>query len=381
MAEEQQGQEKTEDATARKKSKAREDGQVARSRELNSMALVVGGAGGLLLLMPWGAARVESLTRRIFQSAQAPDGRLLETLSQATNETILTLLPMLGLMFVIGAASSVVMGGFLLSSKAIAFKGNRMNPLKGLQRMVSMKSLVELSKSIAKFVLIASVAFATLSGLFDELLSISALPIRVAMGHGLDMLGGALLLIGSSLAVVAMIDVPFQIHEHNKQLKMTKQEVKDEMKDTEGKPEVRSRIRQLQQEISRRRMLEDVPTADVVITNPDHFSVALRYDNGNMDVPMVVAKGADQVAFRIREVAREHNVLVLEVPALARAVYFNTDIGEEIPAGLYVAVAQVLAYIYQLKQYQQGSGVVPRPLGEVDVPDEYYVAADPGDPV
>ena len=371
MAEEQTSQEKTEDPTARKLSKSREDGQVARSRELNTVALVMLGAIGLLTFVPWGGERILRMTETVFRQAADPDGRMLDTLSGVVVEAMLTLAPLLLMVSLAGIMSSIAMGGFVFSSKAMAFKSSRMSPLKGLKRMFSAKSLVELGKSIAKFILIAGVAVLTLSMLIEDLLGIGALPLEAAVGKGLNMVGRALLLIGSSLVVVALIDVPFQIHEHNKQLKMSKQEVKDEMKDSEGKPEVRSRIRQLQQEIARRRMLEDVPTADVVITNPTHFAVAIRYESGSMQVPIVVAKGADLMAFRIREIAQNNDVAVLQLPLLARAVYFNSDIGAEIPAGLYVAVARVLAYIYQLRQFKEGIGAAPRPLGDVEVPEEY----------
>jgi flagellar biosynthetic protein FlhB len=186
----------------------------------------------------------------------------------------------------------------------------------------------------------------------------------------------ALLLMGLVLVLIAVIDVPFQIHQHDKQLKMTRQEVKDEMKDTEGKPEVRSRIRQLQHEMSRRRSLEDVPKADVVITNPEHFSVAIKYDAASMAAPLVLAKGADLLAFRIREIAASANVPMLRVPALARAVYYAAEPGEEIPPGLYVAVAQVLAYVYQLEQYRRGQVASAPDLGDVSVPPDFYVEGE-----
>ncbi|MCZ6854859.1 MAG: EscU/YscU/HrcU family type III secretion system export apparatus switch protein, partial [Gammaproteobacteria bacterium] len=196
---------------------------------------------------------------------------------------------------------------------------------------------------------------------------------EVAIREGLSIVSLSLLLIGSALVVIAAIDIPFQIAQHKKQLRMTKQEVKDEMKDTEGKPEVRSRIRQIQQEIARRRMLKAVPDADVVITNPEHFSVAIKYDNGVMAAPIVVAKGADHMAFRIRELAGAHNVPILSLPSLARAVYYATEPGEEVPAGLYMAVAQVLAYVYQLEMYHRGQTAKQPALGDVSIPPEYVV--------
>lgn len=376
MAEEAPGQERTEEATPRKLQKAREEGQVPRSRELNSMALVCAAALGLMVLAPWGAERLMALTRRIFQLASAPQAHWTEVIKMAAGEAAMVTVPFLALTALAGIASSVAVGGFLISGKAVAFKGSRMSPITGFQRMFSARSLVELSKSVTKILVISGVAVLTLSYVMNDLLHIATLAVENAIGSGLHIVLVALLLMGTVLVLIAAIDVPFQIHQHGKQLRMTRQEVKDEMKDTEGKPEVRSRMRQLQQEISRRRMLEDVPKADVVITNPEHFSVAIKYDAASMGAPLVLAKGADRMAFRIREIADSANVPLLRVPPLARAVYYATEPGEEIPPGLYVAVAQVLAYIYQLQQYRRGHTARAPELGDVAVPPEFYVEGE-----
>lgn len=376
MAEENLGQERTEQPTPRKRQKAREEGQVPRSRELSSMALICVAALGLMALAPWGAGRLMDLTRRLFDLASNPEAHWLGTLEMAAAETALVIAPFLLLTAVAGIASSAAVGGFLLSGKAIAFKASRMSPISGFKRMFSMRALVELAKSIAKIVVISAVAVLLLNSVMDDLLHIASLSLENAIGSGLHVVLVALLLMGAVLVLIAAIDVPFQIHQHEKQLKMTLQEVKDEMKDTEGKPEVRSRIRQLQYEMSRRRMLEDVPKADVVITNPEHFSVAIKYDALSMSAPMVLAKGADRMAFRIREIAEAADVPLLRVPALTRAVYYATEPGEEIPPGLYVAVAQVLAYIYQLEQYRRGQVARAPELGDVPVPPEYYVEGE-----
>ena len=359
MAEEQQGQERTEEATPRKLEKAREEGQTVRSRELNTMFLISLGALGLLMFVPWSGVQMMALTQGVFEQAAMPEGRLLETLEGAAWMAVQFTLPFLVVAFVAGIASSLMVGGILFSTKAFAFKGNRMNPLSGLKRMFSMKSLVELGKSVAKFLLITGVAVLVLNAIFDELLGLGQLALQPAIQRGLEIVGVALLLIGLALVVVAAIDVPFQMAEHAKQLKMTRQEVKDEMKDTEGRPEVRARVRQLQQEIANRKMLADVPEADVVITNPEHFAIAVRYDAGAMGAPVVVAKGVDAMAMRIRETANAHGVVILESPPLARALFFTVTVGGEVPEGLYVAVAQVLAYVYQLKSYRSQGGEAP----------------------
>ena len=376
MAEENPGQERDEEATPRKRQKAREEGQVPRSRELNSMALVCMAALALMMLAPWGASRLMALTRRVFEMASAPQDHWIEVLQMSAGESALVMVPFLALTALAGIASSVAVGGFLISGKAVAFKASRMNPLNGFKRMFSTRSLVELAKSLAKIVVISGIAVITLSYVMGDLLHIASLSVENAVRSGLYMVLVALLLLGAVLVLIAAIDVPFQIHQHEKQLKMTRQEVKDEMRDTEGKPEVRSRIRQLQYEMSRRRMLEDVPKADVVITNPEHFSVAIKYDAASMSAPVVLAKGADHLAFRIREIAGAANVPLLRIPALTRAVYYATEPGQEIPPGLYVAVAQVLAYVYQLEQYRRGQVANEPQLGEVPVPDEYQVEGE-----
>lgn len=372
MAEEQQGQEKTEEATPRKREKAKQDGQVARSRELNSVALVTFGAAATVFVMPGLSEAIMALTSGMFERAGQLDKPLTEYLKISLLSAFFAILPLLVVLFVAGAASSVAMGGLVFSSKALVPKMNRLSPLKGFKRMFSKRSAVELAKSIAKFLLVSGVGIAALNYMFSDLLSLGNLPHERAIIDGLYYVAIAFLLVGLSLVVVAAIDVPFQIAEHAKQLRMTKQEVKEELKDVEGKPEVKARVRQLQQQVANRRMLEDVPTADVVITNPQHFAVALRYQSGVQDVPIVVAKGTDMMAMRIRELAATHNITQVQAPALARAVFFTTDAGSEIPEGLYLAVAQVLAYVYQLDAYQRDGGVSEPRFDGVDVPQEFW---------
>ncbi len=373
MAEEQQGQERTEEPTPRRLQKAREEGQVARSRELTSMALVTVGAATLLLLFPSSAREVGELMRHCFELAARPQDNMYAVLETAFQAGLTATLPFLVAVTVIGGASMVATGGMVLSAKAFAFKGSRISPISGLKRMFSVKSLMELGKSVAKFVLIAGISTLALTGFLDGMLGLSARTLESAIAGSVEYVGIALLLVGLSLVIVAVIDVPFQVAQHKKQLKMTKQEVKDELKDSEGKPEVRSRIRQLQQEISKRQMLANVPEADVVITNPEHYSVALKYDGESMGAPVVLAKGADHMAFRIREIASAHDVPQIPVPPLARAVYHATDVGQEVPGPLYVAVAKVLAYVYQLDLYRRGQVRQAPVLGEVDIPTEFAV--------
>lgn len=373
MAEEQLGQERTEEPTPRRLEKAREEGQVARSRELTSMALVTVGAASLMLMFPRGARRIAHLMTRCFELAADPQTHMFTVLQTAVDAGLAALVPFLAAVALVGAGSMIVPGGLVLSSRALAFKASRINPQSGLKRMFSVRSLMELAKSVAKVLLVAGIAFLVLSRFLDGLLGLSALSLEAAVARSVHFVGLALLLIGSSLVLVALVDVPFQLAQHRKQLRMTRQEVKDELKDTEGKPEVRSRIRQLQREVSRRQMLARVPEADVVITNPQHYSVALKYDGTSMGAPVVLAKGADHLALRIREIAGANDVPQLAVPPLTRAVYYATEVGAEIPAPLYVAVAKVLAYVYQLDLFRRGKAGRAPVLDEVEVPEEFAV--------
>ncbi|HLT15009.1 MAG TPA: flagellar biosynthesis protein FlhB, partial [Marinobacter sp.] len=363
MAEENDNsQEKTEEPTPRRLEKAREEGQTARSKELATMAVLLAGAGGLLMFGTSLASALEGIMRDAFVIERAAifDTRQMSVqLILSAKEAALALSPILILLLVAAIAGSIGIGGLLFSAKAIAPKANRMDPIKGLGRMFSMRSLIELVKAIAKVGLVMAVAILILNLRTEDLLSIAEEPVVPAMEHVLWTLGWSFFFLSCATIIIAIIDVPFQIYDHHKKLKMTMQEVKDEYKDSEGKPEVKGKIRQLQREMAQRRMMQDVPKADVVITNPTHYAVALKYDQKSMGAPVVVAKGADEVAFKIMEIAREYKVEVLRTPPLTRAVYHNTEIGEEIPDGLYMAIAQVLAYVFQLRQFRKGRGPKP----------------------
>ncbi|MCB1727955.1 MAG: flagellar biosynthesis protein FlhB, partial [Gammaproteobacteria bacterium] len=232
------------------------------------------------------------------------------------------------------------------------------------------KGLMELLKSLGKFLLVGSATVALLSASSDELIGLSDLDVDIALREGMYLVAWSALILSSTLIVMALIDVPFQLWQHRRDLKMTQQEVRDELKETEGKPEVKGRIRQMQREIAQRRMMQEVPKADVVVTNPTHYAVALRYDPDRMGAPIVVAKGKDLVAANIREVAAAHDVPLVEAPVLARAIYFNTELEQQIPAALFLAVAQLLAYVFQLRAYREQGGDIPTPPQEYQVPAE-----------
>ena len=371
MAESESGADKSEQPTSKRLEEARKKGQIARSKELNTLVVTLGGAGGLLVFGAGMADALLGIMRGNFELSREVllDERYMALYLLATGKLALELLaPLIMALLVIALAGPVSLGGWLFSSEALQPKFSRMNPLSGLKRMFSVQALVELGKAVGKFLVVLTVAVAVLMANQDDLLSIGHEPLPQAIAHSAQIVGWCSLWMACSLILIAAIDVPFQLWDHKQKLMMTKQEVRDEFKDTEGKPEVKSRIRQLQYEMAQRRMLQEVPQADVVITNPTLFAVALKYDADKGGAPRLVAKGGDFLALKIREIAQEHRVELLESPALARAVFYSTELDQEIPAGLYLAVAQVLAYVYQLKQFRAGKGKRPGPLPDLPIP-------------
>lgn len=374
MAEQQDSsQERTEEPTAKRLKDARDKGQIPRSKELNTLAVVIVAALGLLMLGPGMAQRLMDVMvynfafeREALYVTDSMGWHLMASLDQGLR----SLGPLFLMLLFAALGGPILLGGWLLSAKSMAPKFERLNPIAGLKRMFSLKALVELLKALAKFLVVLTVALLVLNLRREDLLSMANEPLPIAIVHAGWVLGTSLLLLACSLIVIAAVDIPFQLWDNKKKLRMTKQEIKDEFKDTEGKPEVKSRIRQLQREMAERRMMSEVPKADVVITNPTHYAVALKYDPLNSGAPVLVAKGADFLAQKIREIAQEHDVVVLESPPLARAVFHSTELEQEIPAGLYLAVAQVLAYVFQLRQYRAGQGKRPGPMPEPKIPDD-----------
>ncbi len=371
MAEEDKSQEKTEEPTPKRLEKAREEGQVARSKELNTTAVILAGTGGLLVFGSSIAATLERMMRFNFsfdRSLLTSDNLMLAYLGRSFAEVGVGLFPLFLVLLIAALVGPIGLGGWLFSAKAMAPKFSRLNPIEGLKRMFSLNSLLELAKSIAKVSIVSFLAVMLILNSSAEMMSVAAEAVKPAIVHATTILGWAALALAASTIVIVIVDVPYQIWDHSRKQKMTMQEVKDEMKDMEGKPEVKGRIRQLQREIAQRRMMSAVPEADVVITNPTHYAVALKYDTEGDGAPLVVARGVDQVALKIREIADAHDVYVLEAPPLARAIYFTTELDEEIPEGLYLAVAQILAYVYQLKRYRPGQGRKPKRPSDYDIP-------------
>ncbi|HBS78288.1 MAG: flagellar biosynthesis protein FlhB [Pseudomonas sp.] len=371
MAESESGADKSEEPTEKRIRESREKGQLARSRELNTVAVTLGGIGGLLASGGSLAGSLMAIMQGSFELSRETlldEGSMVRLLMGSGMIALEAIMPLLIVLLLVSIIGPISLGGWLFSAKAMAPKFSRMNPGPGLKRMFSTKALVELLKALGKFLVVLLVALAVLSAYQDDLLSIAKQPLDLAIMHSVEVVGWSALWMACGLILIAAVDVPFQLWDNKQKLMMTKQEVRDEYKDSEGKPEVKSRIRQLQRDAAQRRMMQAVPEADVVITNPTHFAVALKYDGSKGGAPMLVAKGGDFVALKIREIANEHQVTVLESPALARAVYYSTELDREIPAGLYLAVAQVLAYVYQLRQYRSGKGKRPDPLSSLPIP-------------
>jgi flagellar biosynthetic protein FlhB len=287
-------------------------------------------------------------------------------------EAVSALVPWFILVLIAAFLSPLGVGGWLFSTKALAPKMSRISPLAGIKRMFSANSLVELFKAWGKVLVVGTCAYFVIEFYFQDAMDLQSAPVRPAIKRSVDIVLWAAVILCASTLIIAMIDVPWQIYSHTKKLRMSLQEIKDEFKDTEGKPEVKGRIRQMQREAAQRRMMGAVPDADVVITNPTHYAVALKYTGGN-GAPIVVAKGIEETALKIREIAKEHNVPQMEAPPLARAIYAHTRIDEEIPEGLYVAVAQVLAYIYQVDQYAKGQGTKPERRPAMPIPKDLRV--------
>lgn len=373
MAESESGAEKSEDPTEKRKQDSRKKGEIARSGELNTLAVVLAGTGGLLM---FGGALGQRIMQVMHKNFSLPRELLLDerymaiSLLQSAQMAGDALVPLFFMLLMAAIIGPVSLGGWLFSMEALAPKFSRMNPLSGLKRMFSMKSIVELLKALGKFSIVLLVALFVLARARNELIKFASEPLEMAILHSMQVVGWSALWLACGLIVIAAIDVPFQMWDSKQKLKMTKQEVRDEYKDSEGKPEVKSRIRQLQREMAERRMMSAIPEADVIITNPTHFAVALKYDTEKGQAPILLAKGGDFLALKIREIGNEHKIMLLESPALARAVYYSTEVEQEIPAGLYLAVAQVLAYVYQLRQYHAGKGKRPDALKEPEIPVE-----------
>lgn len=374
MAENDSG-ERTEEPTAKKIADARQKGQIARSKDLGTMFVLVGAASAMYLVGGWLVEALSLMMKRLFSTTRAEvmDVQALFSLIRDAVSYVVT--PLLWLFAVIAIAAfigNILLGGMNFSWEAMAPKFSKLSPLAGFKRMFGVQAAVELLKSLLKFFVVVIVSYVLLYSLFDQIVGLSTETLPENFSHAVDLLLWMFLILTFSLIVIALVDAPYQIWNHTRQLKMTKQEVKDEMKNTEGNPEIKGRIRRTQYEMSQRRMMAEVPNADVVITNPTHFSVALKYDAEVGGAPKLIAKGVDEMAIHIRTIAKEHGVEIVVSPALARSIYYTTEANEEIPEELFAAVAQVLAFIYQLDMHRKGKAKKPVPLAKhLPIPDDF----------
>lgn len=363
--------EKTEAATPQRLEKAREEGQVARSRELNTFLLLAAGVGGLW----FGGASLYRRLIEVLHSGLAFDSRLgrdtdvmLATAGDSALRAVAALAPLFILLVVVAIFSSVLLGGFLLSAKALEPKFERLDPLKGIARMFSAQTLVELFKTVAKTVVIGGVATMVIWHYQEQMVALMHAAPREALITGLQLVAVCCGLIVGALLFIVLIDAPWQIWSHHKKMRMSRQDVKQEHKESEGDPHVKGRIRQQQRSMARRRMMSEVPRADVVVTNPTHYAVALAYKEGQGGAPQVLAKGAGLVAARIRDLAARCEIPTLSAAPLARALYHHVELGQEIPPELYAAVAEVLAWVYQLRSWNSGLGAEPPRPAVISVP-------------
>lgn len=367
--------EKTEQPTPKKLQDAAEKGQIARSKDMGTAFVLIGSAAAILVFGKMLAKAMLEICQRMLQLNQKDifETNSMFTVWGAAGEKLAA--PMAGIFLLILIAAfvgNILLGGFNFSWQAAGPKASKMNPLTGLKRMFGLQALVELLKSVLKVIVVVGIAYLLLKLFFFDIMALSLMSEPNNIESALYFLAWLFLGLCASVSVIALVDAPYQKWNHIKQLKMSLQEIKDEYKNSEGDPQIKARIRRTQMQMSMKRMMQEVPKADVIVTNPTHFAIALKYDQGKFRAPVVVAKGVDEVAMHIRKIANEHKVPIIESPALARSIYHTTELDHPIPEQLFAAVAQVLAYVYQLKMYKKGKGSRPKTLAkDLPIPEGY----------
>ena len=357
--------EKTEEPTPKKLEDAREKGQVARSKELSTALVLVSTGIAFFFVGSYIAKAMFDVMKRSFTLSRDETYdkvHMFQILEMSLSESSLPVLMFMIISMIGGIYGSIALGGYNFSWKSAGPKANRLSPLEGFKRMFGVNALVELIKGVAKVVVIGFMAYMALYIFRDEALHLDMELYPLNLFHALNIIEWAFLLLCCGMIPIALIDVPYQSFKHNKEMKMTMQEVKDERKNFEGDPQVKGRIRRLQYQASANRMMQAVPEADVIVTNPTHFSVAIKYEQNGDRAPVMLAKGADELAMHIRKIANAHDIPIIESPMLARAIFHSTEPDNEIPAKLFMAVAQVLAYVYQMKAYRKGKATRPKAL-------------------
>lgn len=373
MAEQESDLERTEPASPRRLEEARARGNVPRSRELNTFAVMMAGGVTLLILGPRFANGLSALMQHwfTFNYVTLRDPTVMwRGLWESTLAMLVLFSPLMLALVIAVFAAPLSIGGLNISAQALEPDFGRTSFIKGLARMFSLNSLVELVKALFKALLVGGLGFWIIWGRKDEIIRLAAEPVTGSIPHMLDLLAWSFIWLSATLLVIVAMDVPFQLWDYYKKLRMTKEEVRKEMRESEGDPHIKARIRSLQREAARKRMMAEVPKADVIVTNPTHYAVALKYNAEQMSAPTVVAKGSYLLAQRIREIGEENKVPILEAPPLARALYKHGELGMEIPSALFAAVAEVLAYIYQLRSYNSGEGEQPLHPTDLPVPKE-----------
>ncbi len=369
--------EKTEQPSQRRLDQAREKGQVARSHELSTFSILLAGGGAMWFM---GASLSTHMVKLLHDGMSISRDLvfkpelLIPRLYDLSTDMLITFSPVLAMLFLTALGSPLMLNGWLFSTEALMPQFSRMNPISGIARMFSSQALVELIKALGKAIIVGGISTWVIWHHRDDVMQLATLSAHTAILQVGSLVTTSYMAIVAAMLLIVAVDVPFQLWSHNKKLMMTKEEVRQESKESDGNPEVKGRIRSMQREAARRRMMSAIPTADVVVTNPTHYSVALKYSENGMSAPLVVAKGSHLIAQRIREIAQENNVPILEAPPLARALHKHTEIGDAIPEALYNAVAEVLAYVYQLKRYSKEGGARPEQPGDLPVPAEL----DPG---
>ncbi len=371
MAETPDGQEKSEDPTAKRTEDARKKGQVPRSKELNVVVIQLLSVLGFFVFgsdLSTGMQRMMARSMTITREEIFDPLTMLNRFTDNLADGFLLFIPMLLLLFVGAVISPGVLGGWVFSTDAVRPKASKLNPISGLKRIFGPNGAMELVKAIAKVLVVASTGVAIYISFWNDILLLNREPLLVAMNHLVSILLWGILWVSCSLILIALVDIPFQLWQHKKSQKMSKQEVKEEGKQQEGSPDIKRRIRQVQMDMAQRRMMTDVPLADVILTNPTHYAVALKYDESRSSAPIVVAKGQDLVAMEIRRLALASEVPVLSLPPLARAIYFHSEIGSEVPEGLYLVIAQILAYVYQLNEAKTNGTPSPDIPLDIEIP-------------
>lgn len=365
--------EKTEQPSQRRLEQAREEGQTVHSQELVTVVMLLAGGAGLWFLGADTMAGLKTMLRAALTfdgEVAVHAGSVLPALHRPALSALWSLVPLFGLLIVAAFVGPLLLHGWVFNFKPVVPDFSKLSPLAGIQRVFSFHGLIELVKAIAKVLIVGGAGALVLWHYGAPLINLTRLPLESALASATHMAGFAFLLLAATLVIVAGVDVPAQFWHHYSRLKMSRVELKQEAKETEGDPHIKAAIRNQQRAASRKRMMAAVPKADVIVTNPTHYAVAIGYEDGTMRAPRVLAKGADVIAAKIREIGAEHRVPILEAPALARALYKHVPLDAEVPEKLYNAVAEVLAWVYRLRLSREGSAPVPAVFTAPQVPVE-----------